>query len=186
MQAKLFDSKSLTAIGAKHITKNAADQENKNILSIFDLTGAWSGPYKDNGYNVMQIDIQLGIDLMKWNYRRYSRNYFAGILIAQPCTDFALSGAKHFAEKDENGCTYESMSLTYKALAIVQYFNPGLRFWSLENPMSRIHILCPDLGKIKYKFHPFQYAGYLKHPKAEQYKKSTWLWGNFNIPPKKE
>lgn len=30
----------------------------KVILSLFDLTGNWSRPWKEKGYQVIQIDIQ--------------------------------------------------------------------------------------------------------------------------------
>lgn len=155
----------------------------KRLLSIFDLTGNWSKPYADAGWEVTKIDVQQGFDLHHWNYKALPQDYFKGILIAQPCTDFALSGAAHFKAKDLDGRTFESLSLVYKSLAIVQYFKSGLLFWALENPMSRIHKLVPELGKISFKFHPFQFAGYSDD--ADRYNKTTWLWGEFNEPIKK-
>ncbi len=156
----------------------------KRILSLFDLTGNWSQPYRDLGYCVMQVDIQQGFDLMDWNYRSLPRNYFHGVLIALPCTDFALSGAAWFNDKDANGTTFESIALVYKALAIVQWFAPGLSWWVVENPMSRMHKLCPELGPITFKFNPFDFAQYDPIPTNSQYQKQTWLWGHF-IPPVK-
>lgn len=153
------------------------------LLSIFDLTGNWSKPYKENGWEVLRIDMQSGFDLFHWNYRVLSQDYFDGILIAEPCTDFALSGATHFRSKDTDGRTYESMALVYKSLSIVQYFNP--RFWALENPMSRIHKLVPELGKVVFKFDPFEFAQYDPNPSDSQYQKQTWLWGDFIKPVKK-
>lgn len=153
----------------------------KRLLSIFDLTGKWSDPYRTNGWEVFRLDIQLGFDLHQWNYRALPKDYFNGILIAQPCTDFAISGAKHFERKDSDGSTLESLSLVYKSLAIVQYFKPGLSFWVLENPMSRIHKLAPELGDIKFKFHPYEFAGYTEL-EEDRYCKTTWLWGEFNEP----
>lgn len=151
------------------------------LLSIFDLTGNWSAPYKNAGWEVLRIDSQQGFDLHHWNYRMLPQDYFKGILIAQPCTDFALSGAKHFSRKDSDGSTLESLSLVYKSLSIVQYFKKGLFFWSLENPMSRIHKLVPELGNISFKFHPYEFAGY-DNASEENYCKTTWLWGEFNKP----
>lgn len=104
-------------------------------------------------------------------------------MIAEPCTDFSLSGAKHFKRKDSDGSTYESMSLTYKSLAIVQYFNP--QFWALEQPMTRIHKLVPELGKVVFKFDPCEFAQYDPKPEDSQYQKQTWLFGNFQPPVKK-
>lgn len=153
------------------------------LLSLFDLTGNWSKPYQENSWEVWRIDEQNGFNLFDWNYRVLSQVFFDGILIAEPCTDFALSGAKHFKGKDTNGKTYESMALVYKSLAIVQYFNP--RFWVLENPMSRIHKLVPQLGSIVFRFDPYEFAGYDPIPGNSQYQKQTWLWGEFNKPVKK-
>lgn len=162
-------------------TKNIFREMNR-LLSIFDYTGNWSRPYEINGWQVTRIDIQDGFDLFHWNYKVLPPGHFKGILIAEPCTDYAISGAKHFSKKDANGNTYESMALTYKSLAIVQYFQP--EFWTLENPMSRIHKLVPELGKIYFKFHPYEFAGYDSPERNSQYKKETWLWGKFNQPIK--
>lgn len=158
----------------------------KIILSLFDLTGNWSNPYKKNGYKVIQVDIQLGIDILTWNYKEIPKNKVYGILAACPCTDFALSGARHFSRKDSDGTTEKSKQLVYKTLEIINYFNPN--FWVVENPMSRIHKLCPGLGEIKYRFNPCDFAGYCKCKKEEsenRYNKTTWLWGKFNNPVKK-
>lgn len=119
MQLSLLDNNSSAELRPPVLHKANVVCRTGNVLSLFDLTGSWSKPYRENGYNVMQVDIQLGIDLMNWNYRQYPRNHFAGILIAEPCTDFAVCGAKWFEEKDNDGTTYESMSLVYKSLAIV-------------------------------------------------------------------
>jgi hypothetical protein len=161
------------------------EEDGKVILSLFDLTGNWSQPYREKGYEVIQIDIQKGFDLLNWNYKALPRTYFRGILVAQPCTDFALSGAAWFADKDKDGRTYESMSLVYRSLAIIQWFLPGLAWWVIENPMSRIHKLCPDTGPIQFKFDPYEFAGYDPLPRNSQYQKQTWLWGKFTIPEKK-
>ncbi len=181
MQSNLF-TQAETTTSSLAFAKHPVVCRTGNILSLFDLTGSWSAPYRDNGYNVMQVDIQLGIDLMTWDYKQYSREYFAGILAAVPCTDFAVCGAMHFENKDSDGTTYESMALVYKVLAIVQWFKPGLRFWVVENPASRIHKLCRDLGNVKCEFNPYQFAGYLENSKPEQYAKKTWLWGDFKMP----
>ena len=179
MQLSLLD----TVVHSPAAGKKASDS--MNILCPFDLTGNWPHWYKQNGYTVESWDLQAGIDLLTVDYRTYPRDYFGGILAAVPCTEFANCGAMYFDEKDNDGRTYEAMVLTYKTLAIVSYFSPGLRFWCIENPSSRIHKLCPDLGNVKYKFHPWEYAGYAPDPASEQYAKATWLWGRFNKPTKK-
>lgn len=151
------------------------------ILSLFDLTGNWSMPWKSSGYDVVQIDLQLGTDIMTWNYKDIPKDNVYGILASCPCTDFALSGARHFARKDSDGTTEKSKELVYKTLEIVNYFNP--KFWVVENPMSRIHKCCPELGEVKFKFNPCDFAGY--GFEQDRYNKQTWLWGDFKNPIKR-
>jgi hypothetical protein len=151
------------------------------IISLFDYSGNWSRPYRENNYNVIQVDLKLGIDIMTWDYT-YLKDIY-GILAAIPCTDFSLSGARWFKEKDTNGQTEKSIGLVKKTLEIIKYFDPI--FWSIENPMTRIHKLVPEVGEVQFKFHPFEFAGYDPVPRESQYRKMTWLFGKFNFPVKK-
>ena len=152
----------------------------KVILSLFDLTGHWSDPYRENGYEVIQVEIQKGIDILTWDYKQINNVY--GILAAVPCTDYEVSGARWFAEKDKDGRTAKSQELVEKTREIIEYFDPV--FWVIENPISRIHKLNPWMGKPKMYFHPYEYAGYGSDD--DRYTKKTALWGRFNIPAKKE
>lgn len=154
----------------------------KNIvLSLFDYTGVWSNPYRENGYEVIQIDIQHGIDILEWDYKSIPKNEVFGILAAVPCTDYAVSGARWFAEKDKDGRTEQSQKLVAKTKEIIDYFNPD--FWVIENPISRIHKLNPWMGEPKMYFHPYEFAGY--GFEDERYTKKTSLWGKFELPVKK-
>lgn len=154
-----------------------------NILSLYDYSGNWARPYNENGYNTIQIDIKLGMDIMQWDYKQYPDDYFYGILIAFPCTDYALSGARWFKEKDLGGRTEKSQKLLARTKRIIDYFNT--KFWVLENPMTRIHKLNPWLEQPNLKFNPCDYAEYDPIPENSRYNKQTWLFGNFNIPEKK-
>lgn len=144
----------------------------KTILSLFDYSGNWSKPYREAGYNVIQVDIKNGIDILTLNYKDIPEVY--GILAAPPCTDFALSGARHFKQKDLDGRTEQSIKLVKKTMEIINYFNPV--FWVIENPMTRMHKLCPEIGEVKYKFNPYDFE--------DSHQKQTWLFGKFNPPIK--
>ena len=166
----------------------------KILISLYDYTGNASRPYKENGWIVKQVDIQHGIDVLKWDYASWYFGFMehgalpeVGIIAMQPCTDYALSGAKHFKAKDVDGRTEASQKLVSKTREIIEFFEDlnVLNFWQLENPMSRIHKLNPWLGDVKHKFNPCDYAGYDPNPNDSRYNKQTWLWGNFNIPEKK-
>lgn len=167
---------------------------NKVLISLFDYTGNASKPYRENGWNVIQVDIQHGIDILEWNYVRWyqDQEYYStlpevGIIAMVPCTDYALSGARHFAAKDADGRTEYSQKLVAKTKEIIDFFDNMrvLIFWQIENPMSRIHKLNHWMGNPKLKFNPRDFAGYDPMPSDSQYNKMTWLWGKFNLPKSK-
>lgn len=170
---------------------------NNVLISLFDYTGNASRPYRENGWEVMQVDIQLGIDIMQWDYKGWLKGNYdftpdnetglrVGIIAMIPCTDYANSGSKHFKQKDSDGTTAKSQELVAKVREIIDFFEAKgvLTFWQAENPMSRIHKLNSWLGKIKLKFNPCDYAGYDPIPDNSRYNKTTWLWGKFNKPNK--
>jgi hypothetical protein len=155
----------------------------KTLLSLFDYTGNWSRPYADAGWNVILWDIKHTCDMfgMFSDIKDACADYFYehifdnfgtvdGILAAVPCTDFAVSGARWFAEKDANGSTAQSVELVWQTLRIVHLCMP--HFWVVENPISRIHKLVPELGRPKMYFHPCDFG--------EPYTKKTALYGEFN------
>lgn len=144
--------------------------DTKTILSLFDASGVWSGPYRKAGYNVIQIDLELGLDVLELDIDALPKIH--GILAAPPCTDFSLSGSRFFKKKDADGTTAASLKLVDKTLEIIDKTHPS--WWVVENPMSRIHTLRPQLGKVVYQFDPCDHG--------DPWKKRTWLWGTFTVP----
>lgn len=146
----------------------------KTILSLFDFTGEWSKPWREAGYNVIQMDIQNGHDVHDFSVEYFNENWdfsdVYGILAACPCTDFASSGARHFAAKDVDGRTEASKELVHQTLRTIEYFRPW-GFWALENPVGRIQKLT-GLPDWRMSFHPSHFG--------EDYTKKTILWGDFN------
>ena len=69
------------------------------VLSLFDYTGTWSKPYRDANYDVRQVDIRNGDDVVMIEDLGYP---VRGILAAPPCTHFAASGARWWAEKGDD------------------------------------------------------------------------------------
>lgn len=151
----------------------------KVILSLFDYSGRWCQPYKDNGYDVYQVDIKHGINVLDLSTDDLPETVY-GILAAPPCTDFAGSGAQYWKVKDSDGRTAESLKLIDKVLELVDIYEPT--FWVLENPVGRLPTLRPRIGKPWY-FNPNEFAGWLEDD-SECYTKRTGLWGKFNKPEK--
>ena len=154
----------------------------KTILSLFDYSGRWSDPYRHRGYNVFQVDIKLGIDILDLTPEDMPFDEVYGMLAAPPCTDFAGSGAQYWGAKDADGRTEASLLLVDKVLEFVDYYQP--HFWALENPVGRLPKLRPQIGTPWY-FNPCEFAGWLPDPSLEAYTKKTGLWGTFNRPEKR-
>lgn len=155
----------------------------KTLLSLFDYTGNWARPFAEAGWNVIQWDIKhesdgfgLHKDIMdasgEYMYEYIFDNFGTvdGVLAAVPCTEFAVSGARWFAEKDKDGRTEAAVELVWQALRIIDICQPN--FWVIENPISRIHNLVPEIGKPRMYFNPCDYG--------DPYTKKTALYGNFN------
>lgn len=153
----------------------------RTVLSLFDHTGNWSKPWEQAGYKVVRVDLKDGGDVLDItaSWLKELGNVWC-VLAAPPCTDFAVSGARWFKEKDADGRTKKSIRLVYKTLAIIRYLDPPV--WALENPVGRIGTLVGCLGKPKMYFNPNEYALLAECPEREQYTKKTCLWGRFRPP----
>jgi hypothetical protein len=110
-----------------------------------------------------------------------------------PCTDMAISGAKHFESKALEDSLFwaKAMELAMIGVDLAEFF--GMPYF-LENPMSMISTLWrePD-----FKFDPWMFGGYLPeghqhalfpeiYPGRDAYNKETWIWcgGGFVVPKK--
>jgi len=62
------------------------------------------------------IDKKLRFDISEWNYKAIRKDLVQGILAAQHCTDFAVSGAQYWTAKDLNGTTKATIQPTNKVL----------------------------------------------------------------------
>jgi hypothetical protein len=150
------------------------------ILSLCDYTGRWSQPYRDAGYEVVQIDLKHGEDVRL--LRRLEKPVH-GILAAPPCTAFAGAGARWWKSKAAEGDLQlkEGLSIVDACLRIVMAHRDSVVWWVLENPVGR---LKDFIGFHRMTFHPCDFGGYL--PESEQedeaYTKKTCLWGDFEIP----
>ena len=165
------------AQGENADTRSANSQ--RVVLSLFDLSGEWSKPWEEAGYQVYRFDIQNDPEMGDVN--NFSTEFFGdwfgdfegmdiyAILAACPCTDFASSGARHFAAKDADGRTVSSVKLVHQTLATIEYFKPAV--WALENPVGRIEELG-GLPPWRMSFDP----NHLGDP----YTKKTLIWGRFN------
>lgn len=141
--------------------------QDRIILDLCSGTGAWSDPYLEAGYGVVEIDLDQGFDVRTLELPRYKVH---GIFAAPPCTHLAGSGARWWAGKGPQALI-DNLSIVDACLRIIMFTNPV--WWVLENPVGR---LVRFIGKPTMYFQPWEYG--------DPYTKKTCLWGNFNIPIK--
>jgi hypothetical protein len=171
------------------------DNSNKVVFSLFDHTGTWSQPWRDAGYTVYQYDVQDGDDLMQFFPGAdivaaiEDGKQIYGVLAAPPCTSFAVSGARWWADQHDTpnrrmvakkygdwASEYFDTPVEYAETLVnitrlfVEFANPS-NFHVLENPIGRIQERT-GLPKPVLSFDPSNFGN--------PYTKRTQLWGDFN------
>ncbi len=159
----------------------------KILISLYDLTGNASRPYREAGWKIYQVDIQKGIDVLEWDFltpikdAEYAMPQ-VNIIAMQPCTCYALCGNRHKKQRLLSGEFDQSQRLVERTKQIIDFYDNErlLGFWMLEQPMTDIHKKNPWIGPIQQKFDPCDFAGYDPYPDNSRYNKQTWLFGRFN------
>lgn len=166
------------------------EQVRGKILSLCDFTARMVQPWAHAGYECYCVDLQhppgagqpadnirlVGADITRWIPPLTT---YAMIFAFPPCTDLAVSGARHFQAK--------GLPTLLDALAIVEacrrIAEAGNCPYMIENPIST---LASYWRKPDYVFNPCDYGAYLDPP-ADAYTKKTCLWtgGGFIMPPAK-
>ena len=191
----------------------------KKAVFLFDYTGIMAKPWAEAGYlcycfdgqhpegvtlsrhpNILNVGMWFSNnctgDLMSYDRDRIETVVGKGVdfIFGFPeCTDLAVSGAAHFAKKRDNNPFFqeEAMMLFYLVESLAN--DLGCK-WACENPISVASTLW---RKPDYKFHPFEYGGYLPEDDAhplypeyikprDAYPKKTCIWsGNGFVMPGK-
>ena len=131
------------------------------ILSLCDYSGNWPKPYRDAGYNIIQVDLLHGQDV---RLLEKPKGRIHGVLAAPPCTMFARCGAR-WPRTDQQ--MIDGLSIVDACLRLIIACDP--EWWVLENPIGK---LSRYLGKPTMYFDPCDYG--------DPYTKRTALWGSFN------
>jgi len=181
----------------------------KKVISLYDLTGEAMKPWAEAGYECHCFDIQHEgsqvIDGIQYHHADlydpatlqmiaddHSDAVFACAF--PPCTDLAVSGARHYASKRETNPLFQ-IEATYHATQAAELFETIGCPYFIENPVS---VLSTLWRKPDHSFHPFEYGRYIpllqsEHPRwpeyiapYDRYTKKTCLWtGNgFTMPDK--
>lgn len=186
--------------------------ENKVIFCLFDGSGIAGQPWAEAGYtvycfnadggdhgryphkiihpNIIYVDawIEPGFDPVVEGYPIPSL-----IIAFPPCTDMAVSGARHFKSKAEKDPDFQIKAANVAKVAADLAEKYGAEY-CIENPVS---VLSTLWRKCDYIFDPYEFGGYLpdddQHPHypefirgRDAYPKKTCLWVSegFNFPEK--
>ena len=122
-------------------------------------TGSDSKPYADNGYNVVLVGSEIGVE----NYHPPQDVY--GIIANPVCTEFSIATGFHKQGDYEKG-----LFLVRECQRIIAECNPV--FWVIENPASGR--LKDFLGEPTMTYEPWHFGS--------PWTKKTALWGKFNKP----
>tara|TARA_R110001632_G_scaffold27957_4_gene74805 strand:- start:1789 stop:2439 length:651 start_codon:yes stop_codon:yes gene_type:complete len=155
-----------------------------NVLELFSGTGSVGKCCKELGYNVISVDLLLPathkIDIMDFDYKQYSKDYFGIIWSSPPCTSYSILQNSWIGRKKKNGEIFtkeqqekdmiEADKIVKKTLEIINYFDCEL--WFMENPQS---------GNLKNREYmkdiPYYDVDYCKYSDWG-YRKRTRIWTN--------
>jgi len=181
------------------------------VISLCDLTGIMIRPWVEAGHHAILVDpqhpegithddritkvghvvnhpITLGV------IRAAIKRGVAMVAGFPPCTDVAVSGARHFESKRERDPHFQTRAaLVAEQCRMIGELSGAP--WFFENPIS---VFSSIFGAPDHYFHPHEYGGYLpkddKHPEypdyiapRDAYPKKTCLWtgGGFIMPEKR-
>ena len=179
----------------------------KAIISLCDYTGIFVKPWTDAGYTAVIVDtqhtggitregnlIKVGLTIeealpfIRQFIKDYDVLFVAGF---PPCTDLAVSGARHFQAKAERDKHFQAkaVQIVWQCQIVAEMI--GCPFL-IENPTS---VLSSIWRKPNFIFNPCDFGGYLpeddEHPEfpeyitpRDAYPKKTCLWtgGGFSMP----
>lgn len=141
----------------------------KTILSLCDYSGVWSAPYGEAGYEVVQVDLAHGIDVLTLDLKGWRPH---AVLAAPPCTCFCRPAARWWSRQDSDGSTEHDVAVFRACLRLCQQ---ATAWWALENPPGRHRKLMPELGPPAWQYHPYEYG--------DPWGKQTYIWGTAVKPP---
>lgn len=182
------------------------------VLSLFDYSTYMLKPWFEAGHECIAIDSLFGMDIPNtlepskcWANENFDwdlsdpfvpislHGLKPDIVIGfPPCTDLAVSGAKHFEKKREADPLFQVKAVDVCRLTET-VGNLCKIPWMVENPVG---VLSTMWRKPDWVFHPWEYGGLLQgkeavHPdwpeyveKRDCYPKRTGIWcGNgFEMP----
>ena len=124
----------------------------KRILELFCGTKSVGKVFELAGYEVVSLDYNPKFkathteDILTWDYKQYSPDYFDVIWASPPCTYFSVASIGKHWNKDhtpKSKNALDGVKFVQSTLNIINYFldkNPNLKFF-IENPRGKLRKL---------------------------------------------
>lgn len=144
-------------------------KDKKIILHLCADTGSDTKPYKDNGYKVILVGSDIGVE----NFIPPKKVH--GIIANPVCAEFSFAreGYLFGGKKKQKTNPKQGMSMVDECRRIIEQTDPV--WWVIENPAKGK--LKNYIGPPRYMYEPWWYGS--------PWTKKTALWGKFNIPERK-
>lgn len=169
------------------------------VLCLYSYSGVAARPWLDAGFTVVSVDLKHPDGWSAPDYMREPHYCYGGsaldsfedmlhlcswrvafVIGFPPCTDLAVSGAKHFKRKAE-----ENPGFQEDAMRLVKRCASFGAPYIFENPVSRISTLWRKPDAIVQPWHysahiPEEHAQHPRYPDVipprDHYNKTTCLW----------
>ena len=157
-----------------------------NCLELFAGTGSVGKVLKEQGHNVVSLDLKgadINCNILDWDYTTFPKGHFDYIHASPPCDTFSLCRrcwinrklkahgdtiiTKEILDEDERTI---GLPILNKTLEIIEYFNPT--FFTIENPQT---------GNMKNYITDIPYTDVDYCMYGLPYKKRTRIWNNFGF-----
>ena len=152
-----------TAMALQHITRLHFEGDNMRVLIACEYSGVVRRAFMAKGHDVVSCDLLPSEDDSPYHYQGYIADLLGqqwDLMIAHPpCTHLAVSGARHFKEKREDGRQQAALDFVRALMAA-----PIDRI-AIENPVS---IISTAIRKPDQIIQPWQFG----HGET----KATCLW----------
>lgn len=187
------------------------------VVSLFDYTGAAVRPWAAEGYDCLCFDLQHdatprieavpgggSITFLRWDSDACDAAWRVTLAVDArkvamvfgfpPCTDLAVSGARHWERKRAADPRFQERA-AYRAKLCAAIAHSLAAPYAIENPAGALSKLW---RKPDHRFDPCDYGRYIAPPEADHplwpefipsrdaYTKATYLWtGNGFVMPGK-
>jgi len=154
------------------------------VLELFSGNKSVSKVFKKkyNNVEIVSLDIDpklnpdICIDILDWDYKVYTPNYFDVIWASPDCRSWSVAGyGRHRMLPDllpKTDIAVKGELMIHKTLEIIDYFKP--KFWFIENPRGLLRHF-PVMKQLPH-CHLVYYGNYNHYMQ-----KPTNIWSNIRL-----